>query len=296
MGIQSGDEVICPAFTFFATAGSIARLGAKPVFVDIEPQSFNIDPAKVQAAITKRTRAIMPVHLFGQISKMEGINDLAASHGLTVIEDAAQAIGAQRHGKPACSLGKIGCLSFYPTKNLGAFGDAGAICTNDDRLAEICRKLRVHGSGHTYHHEFIGGMFRIAALQAAVLNVKMKYLREWHEARRRNAAMYDALLAGSKIVTPKIDEGNASIYNQYVVRVPQRDRVKQALADRGVATAVYYPIPLHLQECFKYLGYRKGDLPVSERACNEVLALPVHSELREEEIRYVAEQLLAAVA
>jgi dTDP-4-amino-4,6-dideoxygalactose transaminase len=296
IGIQPGDEVICPAFTFFATAGSIARLGAKPVFVDIERQSFNIDPAKVQAAITKRTRAIMPVHLFGQIAKMEGINDVAASHGLTVIEDAAQAIGAQRHGKPACSIGNVGCLSFYPTKNLGAFGDAGAICTSDDRLAEVCRKLRVHGSGHTYHHEFIGGMFRIAALQAAVLNVKMKYLREWHEARRRNAAMYDALLADSKVVTPKIDEGNFSVYNQYVVRVPERDRVKQALADRGVATAVYYPIPLHLQECFKYLGYRNGDLPVSEQACHEVLALPVQPELREEEVRYVAEQLLAAVS
>ena len=296
IGIQPGDEVICPAFTFFATAGCIARLGAKPVFVDIEPQSFNIDPSRVQANITKRTRAIMPVHLFGQVAKMEGINDVAASHGLTVIEDAAQAIGAQRHGKPACSIGKLGCLSFYPTKNLGAFGDAGAICTSDDRLAEICRKLRVHGSGHTYHHEFVGGMFRIAALQAAVLNVKMKYLREWHEARRRNAAMYDALLAGSKVVTPKIDQGNFSVYNQYVVRVPNRDRIKQTLAERGVATAVYYPVPLHLQECFKYLGYRKGDLPVSEEACREVLALPVHPELREEEVRYVADQLLAAVA
>jgi dTDP-4-amino-4,6-dideoxygalactose transaminase len=225
---------------------------------------------------------------------MEGINDLAASNELTVIEDAAQAIGAQRHGKPACSFSKVGCLSFYPTKNLGAFGDAGAICTSDDRLAEICRKLRVHGSGHTYHHEMIGGMFRIAAIQAAVLSVKMKYLREWHDARRRNAAMYDALLAGSKIVTPRIDDGNWSIYNQYVVRISNRDRVKQRLADRGIATAVYYPVPLHLQPCFAYLGYRKGDLPVTEQACSEVLALPVHPELREDEVRYVADELLEA--
>jgi dTDP-4-amino-4,6-dideoxygalactose transaminase len=294
IGIKPGDEVICPAFTFFATAGSIARLGARPVFVDIDAQSFNIDPAKVQAGITRRTRAIIPVHLFGQVAKMEGINDLAASHELIVIEDAAQAIGAQRHGKPACSFGLLGCLSFYPTKNLGAFGDAGAICTSDDRLAEICRKLRVHGSGHTYHHEMIGGMFRIAALQAAVLGVKLKYLRQWHEARRRNAALYDALLAGSKVVTPRIDDGNWSIYNQYVVRLPDRDRIQQRLADRGIATAVYYPIPLHLQECFGYLGYRQGDFPESERACREVLALPVHPELREEEVRYVAEELLAA--
>src|SRR5207253_3568 len=200
-----------------------------------------------------------------------------------------------RNGKPACSFGLIGCLSFYPTKNLGAFGDAGAICTSDDRLAEICRKLRVHGSGHTYHHEMIGGMFRMDAIQAAVLNVKLKYLRQWDEARRRNAALYDALLADSKIIPPRIDDGNWSIYNQYVVRVSDRDRVKQRLADRGIATAVYYPVPLHLQECFRYLGYRKGDLPVSELACAEVLALPVHADVREDEIRYVADELLAAV-
>jgi dTDP-4-amino-4,6-dideoxygalactose transaminase len=296
IGIQPGDEVICPAFTFFATAGSIARLSAKPVFVDIEPHSFNIDPAKVQSAVTRRTRAIIPVHLFGQVAKMEGINDIASSHNLAVIEDAAQAIGAHRHGKAACSFGSMGCLSFYPTKNLGAFGDAGAICTSDDRLAEICRKLRVHGSGHTYHHQLIGGMFRLAAIQAAVLNVKLKYLRQWHEARRRNAALYDALLDGRGVTVPQIDSGNWSIYNQYVVRVPARDRVKQRLADRGVATAVYYPVPLHLQECFKYLGYRKGDLPVSEQACAEVLALPIHPELTEQEIRYVAEELLASIS
>jgi dTDP-4-amino-4,6-dideoxygalactose transaminase len=293
LDVGPGHEVICPSFTFFATAGSIARLGAKPVFVDIEPDSFNLDPAKLGAAITKRTKAIMPVHLFGQVAKMEAINDIAASSGIPVIEDAAQAIGARRFDKPACSLGFAGCLSFYPTKNLGAFGDAGAICTSDDAFAERCRKLRVHGSGHTYHHEMIGGMFRLAAVQAAVLGVKLKYLNDWHEARRRHAAIYDAAFAGTKVIAPKIDEGNWSIYNQYIVRVPDRDRVKLRLAERGVGTAIYYPIPLHLQECFGYLGHREGDFPESERACSEVLALPVYPELPEEQVRYVAEELLA---
>ena len=295
LGVGPGDEVICPTFTFFATAGSIARLGAKPVFVDIEPHSFNLDPADVRRKLTKQTKAIMPVHLFGQVAKMEAVNEVAAERDIPVVEDAAQAIGATRNGKPACSLGFAGCLSFYPTKNLGAFGDAGAICTNDDAFAERCRKLRVHGSGHTYHHEMIGGMFRLSALQAAVLEVKLKHLDGWHDARRKNAALYDKLLAGSNVVTPRIDEGNRSIYNQYVVRVADRDAVKQRLADRGVSTGVYYPIPLHLQECFRYLGYKEGDFPESERACREVLALPVYPELPEEQVRYVAQELLAAV-
>lgn len=295
LGIKPGDEVICPSFTFFATAGSIARLGAVPVFAEIDPATFNLDPKQIEKKITPKTRAILPVHLFGQVAAMEAINEIACRHDLKVIEDAAQAIGAKRHGKPACSQGFAGCLSFYPTKNLGAFGDAGAICTNDDAFAETCRLLRVHGSGHQYHHKLIGGMFRLAAIQAAVLDVKLKYLDGWHEGRRRNAKLYDKLLAGSKVVTPKIDEGNWSIYNQYVVRVPDRDRVKEQLAARGVGSAVYYPIPLHLQECFRYLGYKQGDLPESERACREVLALPVYPELEEEQVRYVAKQLLEIV-
>ncbi|HYO07883.1 MAG TPA: DegT/DnrJ/EryC1/StrS family aminotransferase [Tepidisphaeraceae bacterium] len=309
MGIKPGDEVICPAFTFFATAGSIARLGAVPVFCDIDPGTFNLDVTDAARRITPKTRAIMPVHLFGQCADMEAVNALAAAHrDVKVIEDAAQAIGAQRNGGPACSLagrsaegaGGAGCLSFYPTKNLGAFGDAGAICTDDDALATRCRKLRVHGSGHTYHHEMIGGMFRLAALQAAVLSVKLKYLNEWHAARRRNAALYDKLLAGAegKIIPPKIAAGNFSIYNQYVVRIlppASRDAVKQTLAERGISTAVYYPIPLHLQECFAYLGHKEGDLPQSERACREVLALPVHPELATEQVKHVAAALLAAV-
>ena len=295
LGVGPGDEVICPSFTFFATAGSVARLGATPVFADIDAATFNVDPADVARKVTGRTKAIMPVHLFGQVARMEPINAVAREHGIPVVEDAAQAIGAKRNGKRACSLGFAGCLSFYPTKNLGAFGDAGAICTSDDAFAEKCRKLRVHGSGHTYHHEMIGGMFRLAAVQAAVLSVKLKYLEGWHEARRKNAALYDQLLRGGKVVTPRIEEGNWSVYNQYVVRVPDRDRVKQRLADKGVGSGVYYPLPLHLQDCFAYLGVREGTLPETERACREVLALPVYPELPEEHVRYVARELLAAV-
>lgn len=291
MEIGPGDEVICPSFTFFASAGSIARLGAKVVFCDIDPKTFNLDPADVARRITPKTKAIMPVHLFGQMAPMDEINRLAEQHGLKVIEDAAQAIGAKQNGRPAASVGTIGCLSFYPTKNLGAMGDAGAICTNDDALAERCRLLRVHGSGHQYHHRYIGGMFRMAAIQAAALEIKLRHLDGWHAARRRNAALYDELLAGSRVVTPHILPANYSIYNQYVIRVPNRDAVKQALADRGIGSAIYYPIPLHLQECFADLGCRKGDLPESERACDEVLALPIYPELPEAHIRYVADAL-----
>jgi dTDP-4-amino-4,6-dideoxygalactose transaminase len=295
LGIKAGDEVICPAFTFFATAGCIARLGAVPVFCDIDPATFNVDPKSIKAKLTKKTKAIMPVHLFGQLARMEAVNDLAKSHDIPVIEDAAQAIGATRNGKKACAHGFAGCLSFYPTKNLGAFGDAGAICTNDDRFAEVCRKLRVHGSGHTYHHEMIGGMFRIAALQAAVLDVKLKYLDKWNAERAANAAIYNTAFKGSKVTVPPIEAGNESIYNQYVVRVPNRDAVKKRLAERGIGTAIYYPIPLHLQECFTYLGHKEGDFPESERACREVLALPVYPELAKEQVEYVAKELLAAV-
>jgi dTDP-4-amino-4,6-dideoxygalactose transaminase len=294
IGIEPGDEVICPSFTFFATAGSIARLGAKPVFVDIDPGTFNIDPNRIEAKITSKTKAIMPVHLFGQVARMEPINAIAEKHGLKVIEDAAQAIGAKRHDKPACAWGFAGCLSFYPTKNLGAVGDAGAICTNDDALADRCRKLRVHGSGHTYYHEMIGGMFRIAAIQAAVLSVKLKHLNTWHEARRRNAAIYDKAFKGSPVIPPLIEDGNWSIYNQYVIRVTNRDKVKSTLADKGIGSAIYYPLPLHLQPCFAYLGYKKGDLPLTEKACTEVLALPIYPELEEPQLHYVATQVLAA--
>jgi dTDP-4-amino-4,6-dideoxygalactose transaminase len=295
LDVAAGDEVVCPSFTFFATAGVVSRLGATPVFADIEPDTFNLDLKKLAGKITKKTKAIIPVHLFGQCADMEAINDVAAKAGVRVIEDAAQAIGAKRHAKPACSMSFSGCLSFYPTKNLGAFGDAGAICTDDAAFYEKCKLLRVHGSGHTYYHKFVGGMFRLDALQAAVLDVKLRHLDNWHEARRKHAAIYDKMLAGSKVKTPRILEGNYSIYNQYVVRVPDRDAVKQKLADKGIGSAIYYPMPLHLQECFANLGYKQGDLPESERACREVLALPVYPELSEDQVRYAATELLSAV-
>jgi len=296
IGVKPGDEVICPTFTFFATAGSIARLCAKPVFVDIEPHSFNLNPDLLKAAITKKTRAIIPVHLFGQMAKMQPILEIAAHHGLRVIEDAAQAIGAKQTGKAACSVGDAGCLSFYPTKNLGAFGDAGAVCTNDDSLADRLRLLREHGMRPKYYYKEIGGMFRMAAIQAAVLSVKLKYLDQWHQARRRNAALYDRLLQGSGATTPRIDDGNFSIYNQYCVRVPDRDRVRQHLASKGIGSEVYYPMALHQQECFAHLGYKSDAFPHSQRACAEVLALPVYPELPEDQLRYVCSELTAATA
>lgn len=298
MDLKPGDEIICPSFTFFATAGCIHRAGAKPVFVDIEPEMFNIGPQKIADAITPRTRGIVPVHLYGQCADMEAINQVAseAKHGaVRVIEDAAQAIGATRHGKRACALSWCGALSFYPTKNLGGFGDAGAVCTDDDELFRLLKLIRIHGSAHTYYHELVGGNFRIDALQAAVLNVKLEHLEKWHEGRRRNAAIYDEMLADSPVITPPIADGNRSIYNQYVIRVPgdgsERDALKEKLAARGVGSAIYYPLGLHEQKCFAYLAYRKGDLPETERACREVLALPIYPELTEEQVRYVATQI-----
>lgn len=291
LGIGPGDEVICPPFTFFATAGCVARTGAKIVFADIDPETFNLDPAKLRAAITPRTKAILPVHLFGQCADMDAINAIASEFNIPVVEDAAQAIGAKYNGKRACSLSFAGCLSFYPTKNLGAFGDAGAICTNDDAMAEKCRKMRVHGSGHTYYHEHIGGMFRLSALQAAVLQIKLRHLESWHEGRRRNAAIYDKAFAGTKIQPPRILPQNWSVYNQYCVLLDDRDQVKAKLAEKGIGSGIYYPLSLHQQTCFEYLGYKQGDFPVSEKTTQRILALPIYPELKEEEVRYVAQTL-----
>ena len=295
LDLKPGDEVICPSFTFFATAGSISRAGATPVFADIDPQTFNIDIGSLKSKITPRTKAIMPVHLFGQMADMETIMQIANERRIPVIEDAAQAIGAKRNGKRACSVGLCGALSFFPSKNLGGFGDGGAICTNDDAFANKCKLLRVHGTQRQYYHEMVGGNFRLDSLQAVVLDVKLKHLDAWHDGRRRNGALYDQLFAGSKVKTPVIDPANWGIYNQYCIRVPNRDAVKQHLTDRGVGCAIYYPVPLHLQECFKNLGNKPGDLPHSEQACREVLALPIYPELTEEQIRYVAQEVLAAV-
>lgn len=285
LGIGPGDEVITSPFTFFATASSIVRVGATPVFVDIEPVGFNLDPAAVEAAVTPRTKAIMPVHIFGQIAEMEPILRTAARHGLAVIEDACQAIGAEYHGRRAGVLGTIGCFSFFPTKNLGGAGDGGIITTDDAELGRRMRRLRVHGDAGGYNHLEVGLNSRLDALQAAVLRVKLRHLDAWTAARQRNAARYaerfrEAGLVGP-LTPPAILPGRRHVFNQYVTRVPngRRDAVLAAMKAQQTGAAVYYPIPLHLQKCFENLGYRAGDLPQSERACREVLALPIYSEL-----------------
>ncbi len=282
-------EVITTPFTFFATAGSIWRVGAKPVFVDIEPDTYNIDPTKIEAAITPNTVAIMPVHLFGQCAEMDPILEIAARHDLAVIEDAAQAIGATYKGKPAGSMGTTGCFSFFPSKNLGGLGDGGMITTQDEQLGERIRQCRNHGSKPKYFHKWVGGNFRLDTLQAAGLLIKLRHLDAWHEGRRANAAKYNELFAGcDAIVTPTVREYNESIFNQYVIRLPRRDEARQFLKDNGVGCEVYYPLSLHQQECFAELGCSRGDFPVSEQAAAEVLALPIYAELTDEQIEYVA--------
>jgi len=332
LGIGPGDGVITTPYTFFATAGCIVRLGATPLFADIDPDTFNIDPESVRrllAAPTGKSKGIkpkvlMPVHLYGQAADMDPLLELAREHDLRVVEDAAQAIGAAYPGsgsartprptlqgegraKPpaepqlsgrrvAGAMGDAGCLSFFPSKNLGGFGDGGMVITSDDELAERIRCLRVHGSAPKYYHGLVGGNFRLDAIQAAVLDVKLGCLERWHEGRRANAARYDAALQGSDAVTPVAryrDSGlvNFHIYNQYVVRVPDRDTRRARLAAAGVGSEVYYPVPLHMQECFKDLGYAPGDFPESERAAAETLALPIYPELTDEMQDYVVEKL-----
>ncbi len=292
MDLKPGDEVITSPFTFFATAGCIIRAGAKPVFVDINPDSYNIDPEGIEEKITEKTKVIMPVHLFGQLARMEAIGTIAERHGLAIIEDAAQAIGASRGGVKAGNFGSMGCFSFYPTKNLGGFGDGGLVTTNDDKLADDIRILRDHGQSPRYFYRRIGGNFRLDGIQGAVLDVKLKYLDEWNQKRRRNAALYDRLFAGSPVVTPKIDAENVSIYHQYTIAVPQRDELQKYLAENNIGAAVFYPKPLHLQDCFAELGYNEGDMPVAEKVCNEVLSLPVYPELSSEQIEFVASMVL----
>ncbi|MEX0777893.1 MAG: DegT/DnrJ/EryC1/StrS family aminotransferase [Phycisphaeraceae bacterium] len=292
LDIGAGDEVITSPYTFFATAGSIARLGAKPVFVDIDPVTFNLDTAKIPAALTPRTKAIMPVHLFGQTADMDPILALAKERGLHVIEDAAQAIGATCKGRPAGSMGTVGCFSFFPSKNLGAAGDGGAIVTQDAALAERMRILRNHGAKPKYYHQFIGGNFRLDTIQAAYLLVKLKHLDSWSQQRRRNAAIYDQLLVEVPQVTrPVIAAGNTSIYNQYVIRVPRRESLRQHLTEQGIGCEVYYPLSLHEQACFADLGYAAGAFPQSQRAAAESLALPIYPELTAEQMGYVVETI-----
>ena len=292
LGIGAGDEVITTTYTFFATAGSIWRLGAKPVFVDIEAETFNIDPAKIEAAVTDRTRAVMPVHLFGQMADMDPILEIAEKHSLFVIEDAAQAIGATNKGRKAGSLGTAGCLSFFPSKNLGGMGDGGMIVTQDEELGERLRQCRNHGSKPKYYHKWVGGNFRLDTLQAAGLIVKLPHLEQWHAARRANAARYDELLADvPEVATPVICDENESIYNQYVLRVPRRDVCRQFLKDNDIGCEVYYPVSMHEQECFASLGNTAGDFPESEKAAAETLAIPVYPELSDQQQRYVVDKI-----
>jgi len=296
LGIGPGDEVITTPYTFFATAGSVARLGATPVFVDIAPDTYNMDVRKVAAAITPRTKAIMPVHLYGQCVDMDPLLAVARKHKLFVIEDAAQAIGARYQDKQAGTLGTVGCFSFFPSKNLGGAGDGGLVTTADAALFEKMKQLRMHGMEPKYYHALIGGNFRLDALQAAVLRVKLNYLNAWHEGRRRNAAKYDAAFATcAAIVTPTVRPDCYMIYNQYVIRVPQRDKVLAALKAATIGSEVYYPVALHQQQCFAYLGHAAGAFPEAERAARETLALPIYPELTDEQLRYVAETVLHAV-
>jgi dTDP-4-amino-4,6-dideoxygalactose transaminase len=310
-GIGPGDEVVTSSYTFFATGGTIARVGARPVYLDIDPEDFNLDPhllgeflrhgcerregALVNRATGGRVRALMPVHLYGQSADMDAIMGLAREFGLPVIEDAAQAIGTEWKGRRVAGIGEIGCLSFFPTKNLGAFGDAGMCVTSDDALATKLRILRVHGGEPKYYHHVIGGNFRVDEIQAAVLRVKFRHLEEWHSARQKNAAYYDRAFAAAgiaaQVTTPTARPGCRHIYNQYVIRVPDRDRLRAYLGEQGVGTEIYYPVPLHMQQCFAYLGYRPGDCPESARAAGETLALPIYPELEERQLQYVVDTI-----
>jgi dTDP-4-amino-4,6-dideoxygalactose transaminase len=287
--IGTDDEVITTPFTFFATAGSVSRLGAKPVFVDIDPRTYNINPQLIEEKITPRTKAIIPVHLYGQCADMDPILEIAEKHELYIIEDAAQAIGAKYKDRYAGSIGHIGCLSFFPTKNLGGYGDGGMVLTNHEELAEKIKVLRVHGSKPKYYHSLIGCNSRLDAIQAAVLLAKLDHLDEWNQARRQNAEFYDSLFEGMDIIKPHSESFNYHIYNQYVINTERRDQMKDFLKSSGVATEIYYPVPLHLQACYSDLGYKRGDLPVSEEASDQVLALPVYPELAKEQQKRVAE-------
>lgn len=295
LGIGPGDEVVTSAFTFFATAETISLTGATPVFADIEHDSFNLDPEKAAEKITSRTKAILPVHLFGQIADMTRFTKLAQDHNLSLIGDGAQAIGATQHGKPIGVYRDLTTLSFYPTKNLGACGDAGMILTDSPALADKIRLLRFHGSGGSYFHKMIGYCSRLDGLQAALLRVKAAHLHDWNAARRRNAALYDSLLDGLSgyIVLPRVSEGNHDVYHQYTARIAggRRDALQKHLAAQGVQSAVYYPLPLHQQEAYGSLGGKEGDLPISEQAAREVLSLPVHPDLLPEQVEFAAESI-----
>ena len=292
LNIGPGDEVITTAFTFFATAGSISRTGALPVFVDIDPRTYNLDPSKIEAAITGRTKAIIPVHLYGQMCDMDPIMEVAAKHNLYVIEDAAQSITATYKGRKAGSIGTVGCFSFFPSKNLGGAGDGGMIVTNDPALHERLVAMRSHGSHRKYYHQFVGGNFRLDPLQAAILLVKLPHLGDWSEARRRNAAFYDRAFASSSVQTPWINPDCVSIFNQYTIRVSNRDSLVQALKQEGIGAEIYYPLAMHEQECFAGKCRVAGSLHESETASHSVLSLPVYPELTQDQLDCVADFVL----
>ena len=299
LGIGPGDEVVTSTYSFFATAGCVARLGAIPRLVDIDPVTYNLDVAAVAAAVSPRTKAIIPVHLFGLCADMEPLIDLASRRGIALIEDACQAIGARYRGRQAGSMATAGCFSFFPSKNLGAFGDAGLVTTSDAGLAQEIRLLRNHGAEPKYYHHRIGGNFRLDALQAAVLRVKLPHLSRWTDMRRANAVRYEMLFAraglSDRVTLPVEPEGYHHIFNQYVIRVPDRERVRTYLADHGIGTEIYYPVPFHLQQCFSSLGHRRGDLPRAESAADSTLAVPIYGELTEDQqdlvVRTIADAL-----
>ena len=303
LGIRSGDEVITTPLSFFATVGAIVRLGAKPVFVDIDPLTYNIDPSRIEAVVTSHTRAIIPVHLYGQCADMDPILQIATRHGLAVLEDAAQAIGSEYPDKRrAGSMGVAGCLSFFPSKNLGGLGDGGMVVTNDETLAERLRILRVQGAKPKYYHRIVGGNFRLDTLQAAVLKVKLNYLDQWTALRQEHAELYErlfrerGLVDEKKVRLPKAvykerDVIHYHIYNQFVIGVPDRDKLQTHLKTKGIGTEVYYPVPLHLQECLQELGHKQGDFPEAERACRDLLALPIYPELNGDQQRYVVQSV-----
>jgi len=294
LGVADGEEVVTTPFTFFATAGAIVNARGRPVFVDIEPDSFNLNPAGIEAALTSRTRVLLPVHLYGQCADMDAINTIAESRGLGVVEDAAQAIGAEDQGRRAGSMGHIGTFSFYPSKNLGGFGDGGVMSTRDEALDSRLRSLRNHGGSRQYFHDEVGWNSRLDAVQAAVLGVKLKLLEGWTEGRRANAAFYDEALAGiDGLTTPPVGEGKRHIYNQYIVRSERRDELLTHLREHGVGCAIYYPLSLHLQPCFAALGYLEGQFPVAEEASRTTLSIPINPDLTADERAYVAETVRA---
>lgn len=292
LGVHAGDEVITTPYSFFATASSITRLGVRPVFVDIEPRTYNIAPDKIEEAITPHTRAIMPVHLFGQCADMGAVTKIGERYGIPVVEDAAQSIGAEDCGRRAGSIGAIGCFSFYPSKNLGGAGDGGMLTTDDDALAERLQILRVHGSKISYYHSMIGINSRLDSIQAAVLRVKLRYLDSWLDARWKNAQRYNRLFENAgltdRVILPSARSGGRHTFNQYIIRVGQhRDALAQHLKENNIGTNIYHPVPLHMQECFRYLGYKEGDFPGAEAAARETLALPIYPELSIEQQQHV---------